>query len=152
MVEGSHPLLKLAAVMDWDRFDKKFSALFRSTRGRPATVKRVIVGTLYFTHTHNLSDEDVVERILESPCWQYFCGSKYFQKTPLCDATILVKWRQKIGEAGLEELLQETRASALKIKVIKPRDLDEMAIDPTVQKKCLLTRAGRCLSVDHTAE
>jgi IS5 family transposase len=135
MVDSSHPLMKLAAVMDWDRFDKKFSAFFTSTRGRPATKTRIIVGTLYLKHTYNLSDEDVVERVRENPYWQYFCGSKYFQKTPLCDATTLVKWRQKIGEAGLEELLQETLASALKIKAIKPRDLDDVTIDTTVQEK-----------------
>ena len=41
----------------------------------------------------------------------------------------------EIGEAGLEELLQETLASALKIKAIKPRDLDDVTIDTTVQKK-----------------
>lgn len=135
LVSLEHPLVKLSDVMDWERFDKKFSPHFNPGRGRPAVSTRVIVGVLYLKHTFNLSDEEVIERIRENVYWQYFCGNRYFETKAVCDSTTLVKWRQRIGELGLEDLLQETLRCALKLKQIKPADLDDVIFDTTVQEK-----------------
>jgi len=65
--------------IDWKRFDVAFDNLFAQEKGRPALPTRLIVGLHYLKHAFNESDESVVARLLENPCWHYFCGFKHFQ-------------------------------------------------------------------------
>jgi hypothetical protein len=58
------------------------------------------------------SDESVVDRLLENPYWQYFCGFEYFQHELSLDPTSLVKWRKRIGPKGMEKLLAVTIETA----------------------------------------
>ena len=94
-----------------------------------------MVGLLYLKHTFNQSDESVIERLKENPYWQYFCGYQFFQTETPCTSTVLVKWRKKMGEEGMEFLLQETLAQAVEAKLLKPKDLENVIVDTTVQEK-----------------
>lgn len=135
MLNENHPLFKLANKINWPGFDQKFGQLFRSKTGKPATPTRVVVGLLYLKHTFDFSDEEVVKRFVENVYWQYFCGFQFFQKSPPCDATVLVKWRKRMKEEGMEFLLQETLAIACEEKLLKPKDLEHVIVDTTVQEK-----------------
>ncbi|RQR43016.1 transposase, partial [Burkholderia sp. Bp9126] len=64
-----------------------------------------MVGLLYLKHAYNLPDEAVCERWAENNYWQYFCGEDYFQPRLPCNPTNLGRFRQALGEAGVEELL-----------------------------------------------
>ncbi len=86
-------------------------------------------------HAFNQSDEQVVERFPENPYWQYFCGFQLFQQQTPCDPTVLVKWRKKMDEEGMELLLQETLAQAFEERLLKPKDLEDVIVDTTVQEK-----------------
>jgi IS5 family transposase len=65
---------------------------------------RIMIALLYLKHAFNESDEGVVERWGETPTWQFFSGQAYFEHHRPCDATTLVKFRQLLGEEGVEEL------------------------------------------------
>ena len=69
-----HPLIQLAALIDWSEIDKTFSGHFVSDRGRPALPPRLVAGLLYLQHTFDCSDELVVNTWVENPYWQYFTG------------------------------------------------------------------------------
>ena len=103
-----HPLFRLADTIDWAVFDKEFGSLYVEKMGRPGLPIRLLVGLHYLKHAYNVSDESVVERFLENPYWQYFCGFEYFQHDFPLDPTTLVKWRRRIGPKGMEKLLQVT--------------------------------------------
>lgn len=135
MVNPNHELVKLTNVMDWRAFDEKFGGFFALEKGRPPIKTRVVVAVFYLKHTYNLSDVDVVARINENLYWQYFCGLEFFSQSSVCDATSLVRWRKRMGESGMEFLLQKTLECALKIKAIKLQDLDDVIVDTTVQEK-----------------
>ena len=47
----------------------------------------------------------------------------------------MTRFRNRIGEAGAEELLKETIAAGLKLKVITPNQLKRVNMDTTVQEK-----------------
>lgn len=47
-----------------------------------------------------------------------------------CDATVLVKWRKRMKEEGMEFLLQETLAIASEAKLLKPKDEPLMRARP----------------------
>jgi IS5 family transposase len=44
MIDMRHELVKLAALIDWDIFGRKWSGFFPSHTGRPATPPRLVAG------------------------------------------------------------------------------------------------------------
>ena len=91
---------------------RQCASSFTSGRGRPATSPRLIAGLLYLQHAFDLSDEQVVWGWVENPYWQVFTGETYLQTEPPIDPSSLTRWRQRLGEAGIEELLAATVAAA----------------------------------------
>jgi transposase, IS5 family len=137
LIDQRHELVKLAALIDWQAFADKWSAQFESTTGRPALPTRLMAALLYLKHVYALSDEEVVERWCENPYWQHFSGQRYFRHELPCDASSLVRWRQRIGEEGCEWLLAHSIEAATRAGVIKRRSLDEVVLDTTVQPKAI---------------
>ncbi|AEQ96607.1 transposase, degenerated [Xanthomonas oryzae pv. oryzicola BLS256] len=79
--------------------------------GRPALPVRLMIGLLYLKHAYDLSDEAVCARWLENPYWQFFNGELMFQTRLPCNPSLLTRWRQRLGEAGMEELLARRRSA-----------------------------------------
>jgi transposase, IS5 family len=132
-----HELCQMAELIDWQNFDNKFSQFFPSTTGNPATRTRLIVGLFYLKQAFNLSDESLIDRWVENPYWQYFCGEQYLQHRFPIDPTSLVKWRKRLKESGSELLLEETIQVGLKTKTIQRNDLKKAIVDTTVQEKAI---------------
>ncbi len=104
-INMSHPLVRLAALMDWDKIERSFAAHFTSWRGRPALSPRLVAGLLYLQHANDASDEAVVATWLENPYWQYFCGETVLQTAathrPLQpDALEKAHWRRRRTNAA----------------------------------------------------
>ena len=107
-----HPIVQLGEQINWQRIEAVCASSFTSGRGRPATSPRLIAGLLYLQHAFDLSDEQVVWGWVENPYWQVFTGETYLQTEPPIDPSSLTRWRQRLGEAGIEELLAATVAAA----------------------------------------
>jgi len=137
LIDHRHELVKLGELIDWQAFADEWSPQFVSTTGRPALPTRLMASLLYLKHVYALSDEDTVQRWSENPYWQHFSGERYFQHELPCDPSSLVRWRQRIGEAGCEWLLAQSIAAATKGRVIKRASLDEVVLDTTVQPKAI---------------
>ena len=108
MLDHGHPLFQLAERIDWNRFDEAFEPLFCQDNGRPAKSVRLMTGLLILKHLRNISDESVVDQWRENPYYQYFCGMTQFSTKPPCASTELVHFRKRIGEKGVELILQES--------------------------------------------
>jgi IS5 family transposase len=65
LIDLRHELVKLAALIDWEVFDREWAGFFPSGKGRPATEPRLVAGLLYLQHAYRLSDEAVVARWVE---------------------------------------------------------------------------------------
>ena len=103
-----HELYLLANVIDWDYFDHEFSELY-SKNGRPSNPIRLMVSLLLLKHIYNLSDEMLVEQQWEmNQYFQYFSGFNVAQWKQPCAASDLVYFRQRIGENGVEKILQHS--------------------------------------------
>lgn len=82
MIDARHALVKLAALIDWEVFEREWAGLFPSGKGRPATEPRLVAGLLYLQHAFRLSDEAVVARRVENPCYRHVTGETFFQHCP----------------------------------------------------------------------
>lgn len=129
-----HPLFILTNKMDWQQINEHFGKLY-SNNGRPGIPTRVLVGLTLLKHTFSLSDEEVVSRFVENPYYQYFCGFQFFEHDKPCDETSLVYWRKRVGVLNLEKLLSETLSTACKMKFLKPKEIQDVIVDTTVQEK-----------------
>jgi len=98
---------------------------------------RLMVGLLYLKHAYNESDESVCERWAQDVYFQFFCGEEYFQPRLPCDPTNLVRFRQALGEAGVEELLAATIAAAVQMKAVTLVEFERVIVDTTVQEKAI---------------
>ena len=132
-----HPLVGLAGLINWERLALLMSESFRSGKGRPASSPRLIAGLLYLQHAFDLSDEEVVWQWVENPYWQVFTGETYLQTEPPIDPSSLTRWRKRIGEAGVEELLAETIEAAKRAGVIKAASVKRVIVDTTVMPKAI---------------
>jgi len=128
-INPKHPLLQLAQSLPWDYFESEFAPLY-SQVGRPAKPIRLMVGLCILKHMEDLSDEILVQRWVQNPYYQSFCGETEFQWSFPCDPTDLVYFRKRIGEQGCEKIL------AVSIMMHGEQALEEeVCIDSTVQEK-----------------
>ena len=162
MIDLRHPLAVLASRMPWQQIEASVSHLFvrkaragvtmpdldlfgeapavvgrKSNAGRPRVPLRIMIALLYLKHAFNESDEGVVDRWGETPTWQFFSGQAYFEHHRPCDATTLVKFRQLLGDEGVEELLAQTVNVAVELQLIQRQALKQVIVDSTVQHKAI---------------
>ena len=129
------PLIILSKQIGWETFEKEFGVHFVGYNGQPPKPIRLMVGLLMLQHMENLSDEAVVERWVQNPYWQYFCGYDYLQwKLPI-DGSSLVRFRKRIGNSGVDKILSSTIQTAKQVKMVKEKDLTRVIADTRVMEK-----------------
>jgi IS5 family transposase len=137
LVDRRHPLVRLAGLIDWERFATAFGPLYRDGVGRPGLPTRLMVGLHLIKHMDRLSDDAVCARFLDSPYVQLFCGESHFQHALPLDRSSMTRWRQRIGAERLELLLAETLAAAQRAGAAEPKHFARVTIDTTVQPKAV---------------
>ncbi len=128
-LDPRQPLKQLAEKLPWAQFEQAFGKYY-SPEGRPAKPVRLMVGLLLLKQLFNQGDETVVAAWVQNPYWQYFCGMNEFQWQVPCDPSDLVYFRQRIGEAGVQCILQAS------VQLHGPAAQEpEVVVDTTVQEK-----------------
>ena len=163
MINMNDPLAVLATRLPWRQLEESVASKFehqnragqilkaqdmfgttaalvgagRSNAGRPKLPIRLMASLLYLKHSFNVSDEELVVRWSENIVWQYFSGMEYYEHRLPCDATQIGRFRRDLGEDGLELLLKATIDTAVAINAVKPKDLERVIVDTTVQEKAI---------------
>ncbi len=137
IIDLRHPLVRLAAKTDWPFLGRRFCAVCSLGPGQPPLPTRLVAGLFILKHMYNLSDEELCERWVENPYFQFFCGEVVFQHECPFDRSSLTRWRQRLGEDELAALLQESLAVAHRTGALEPKDLERVAVDTTVQEKAI---------------
>jgi len=137
IIDVRHPLVLLAARIDWAALDARFAGRFVAERGRPALPVRLMVGLHLLGQIKNLSDEAVCAVWVENPYFQHFCGETFFQHTLPADRSSMSRWRARIKEEDMEAMLSATVAMAASTGAVKPGQLERVTIDTTVATKAV---------------
>ncbi len=122
-------LVRLSKAIPWETFEEAFAEHY-SDLGRPAKPIRLMVGLLLLKQLENLSDEAVVERWVQNPYYQLFCGMDQLQWDLPCDPSDLVYFGKRIGDEGATLILAVTAQMHGK-RAQEP----EIVVDTTVQEK-----------------
>ena len=133
IINLKHALVALADKIDWAWLDEQLADCF-SDEGRPAEPVRFMLGMFMLKHTYALSDEQVWERWVHDPYFQYFTGEEFFRHALAHERSGLSHWRKRIG-GKLDILLQESLRIAHDTGALKKSDLARVTVDTTVQPK-----------------
>ena len=133
-IDNKHELVLLSDKIDWDYFEKEFSALYSKT-GNPGHPIRFMVGCLLLKHLYNLGDETLASTWIMNPYMQYFCGRVFFEHKLPCDPSNFVHFRKRIGESGIEKIFGYSLRMQMPIYRIRPFQENNTTI-PTDAKLC----------------
>jgi IS5 family transposase len=134
MINLRHELVRLAAAINWSRFDEAFGDVY-TDKGRPALPTRLMAGLTILKYMYDLSDPEVTARWVENPYYQHFCGELYFCHEAPFDRSSLTRWRKRLGEDKLTELVKESLATAHRVGALRLGDVKRVTVDTTVQPK-----------------
>ena len=135
IINMRHELVQLAGKVDWDWLDGEIAPLY-SDKGRPGIETRFVIGLLLLKHIFALSDEQVCERWVYDPYFQYFTGEEFFQHAFPHERSDLSHWRKRLGDK-LELLLAESLRIAHETGAVRTKDLKRVTVDTTVQPKAI---------------
>ena len=136
-LDPNHELVRLATKIPWDDLAQEFGRLYVPDLGRPGIPIRLMAGLHLLKHTYGLSDEDVVKGWVENPYWQHFCGEVMFQHHFPIHPSQMTRWRRRIGEKGVEKLLEATITAGKATGTITERSFEKVIVDTTVQPKAV---------------
>jgi IS5 family transposase len=137
IIDLRHELVRMVGGVDWHSLERDLSPYYCLDNGRPGYPVRLMAGLLLLKEAKGLSDEEVCAVWRENPYFQYFCGEEFFQHRLPVEPPSLSIFRSRIGEAGMERLLEETVRLGLKAGIITAKDLQCVTVDTTVQEKAV---------------
>jgi IS5 family transposase len=135
IIDMNHALVLLGQQIDWCFLEERFGAVYEDKPGRPPLPTRLMAGLAILKHMHDLSDEALCARWLESPYFQHLCGEEFFCHALPFDRSSLTRWRQRMGAERLSALVQESLSVATRTGAAKPSDFARLIVDTTVQPK-----------------
>jgi hypothetical protein len=124
----SNRWLRIAELIPWEELEEEYAKHF-SDVGRPGTDAQLAIGLLLLKHMTGLSDEEVVQGVLENPYMQAFCGFEKFVTEEILDPSTLTKMRERLGLEFFKKLERKTYKVLIDRRIIKAKG---MLVDATV--------------------
>jgi transposase, IS5 family len=135
IINLKHELVTLSKTVSWSFIEGKCGEVYADGPGMPPLPTRLMAGLAILKYTFDLSDEELCDRWVENPYFQYFCGEEFFLHELPFDRSSLTRWRQRMGEDRVAALLQESLSVAIRTGAMAPQDTRRVIVDTTVQPK-----------------
>src|SRR6056297_1299846 len=117
-------LYKLRDEINWAVLEKHVLANMKvSGSGRERHSVRLLLGLLLLQAMNNTSDRLAAEELTENIYWQYFCGYEYLEQEVSISESSIRRFRQALGEEGLNAILREIIKVGINIGAVKKKDL-----------------------------
>ena len=88
----------MSKLIPWSEYESEYAENFSLEMGAPAKSFRMALGSLIIQEKLGISDRETVEQIRENPYLQYFIGQKKYRSEAPFDPSMMVHFRQRIGE------------------------------------------------------
>lgn len=96
--------VKLAGIIPWRVFEKKYAEQFPSNMGQPADSLRAALGSQIIKEKYQFSDEMTVDHIAMNPYLQYFIGLPEYRQTAPFDPSMMSRFRQRLSPEMLQDV------------------------------------------------
>lgn len=119
-LDAENRWITLAQLVPWQLAEEIYHGELCEDFGAPIVPARVALGALLIKEQLGLTDRGTVEAIRENPYLQFFIGCDEFTQDRPFDASLMVDFRKRFGEEGIQRIaeaiatasLQKTAASA----------------------------------------
>ena len=106
-LSGENRWVIMAKLVPWAEFEEKYAQNFSENMGAIAKPFRMALGALIIKEKLGISDRETVEQIKENPYLQYFLGMDNYTNAPLFDASLMVYFRERIGQDVVNKINQQ---------------------------------------------
>ena len=137
IINKEHPLVRLSESINWKSLEEKLTEKYSEKMGAPGKEIRLMVGLQYLKYMYNESDEMIVQKFVENPYYQFFCGNEYFEHSLPIDSSSMTRFRKRMGSETIDDLFKETVRSAERSNQLKEKDFEHLNVDTTVQEKAI---------------
>jgi len=103
----------LARLVPWELAEEIYHAELCEDSGQPIVPARVALGALLIKERLGLTDRETVETIQENPYMQFFLGMEEFSQERPFDASLMVDFRKRFGEDGIQRMAEAIALAAL---------------------------------------
>ena len=110
-LDSENRWVKLASIMPWGKIDEYYAQNFKNTGGQEAKSGRLAFAALYIQSRLDITDEETVYQITETPSMQYFCGFEEYTTEKPFDSSLMVHFRKRITAEMMKEISEEAFAS-----------------------------------------
>jgi hypothetical protein len=105
--------VRLAQLVPWALAETIYHDTLCDDFGAPIVPARTALGALLIKERLGLTDRETVEAIRENPYLQFFIGLEEFTQDKPFDASLMVDFRKRFGEAGLKRIAEAIALAAV---------------------------------------
>ncbi len=103
----------LARLVPWELAEAIYHEDLCEDFGQPIVPARVALGALLVKERLGLTDRETVETIAENPYMQFFLGMEEFSQDRPFDASLMVDFRKRFGEDGMQRMAEAIALASL---------------------------------------
>lgn len=105
--------ITLARLVPWELVEEIYHAGLCADFGAPIVPSRMALGALLVKERLGLTDRETVAAIQENPYLQFFLGCEEFTSDRPFDASLMVDFRKRFGEQGMQRIGEAIALAAL---------------------------------------
>ena len=118
--------IALARLMPWELAEEIYHADLCEDSGAPIVSARVALSALIIKERLGLTDRETVEAIRENPYLQFFIGYEEFSQDRPFDASLMVDFRKRFGEEGMQRI-----GEAIALASLQRKEPAAVSVEPT---------------------
>ncbi len=127
--------IALARLVPWELAEKIYHSELCEDFGAPIVPSRTALGALLIKERLGLTDRETVETIQENPYLQFFIGCEEFSQDRPFDASLMVDFRKRFGEEGIQRMGEAIALASLQeTETVSAEPTDDEPKPPTANK------------------
>jgi IS5 family transposase len=111
--------IALARLVPWELAEEIYHQELCEDFGQPIVPARTALGALLIKERLGLADRETVEAIRENPYLQFFIGLEEFTQDRPFDASLMVDFRKRFGEEGIQQMAEAIALASLPETTLK---------------------------------
>lgn len=117
--------IQLARLVPWNLAEEIYHEDLCEDFGAPIVASRTALGALLVKERLGLTDRETVEAIQENPYLQFFVGLEEFTQEKPFDASLMVDFRKRFGEEGIQRIAEAIALASLPEDTADAQDDDQ---------------------------
>jgi len=121
--------IALSQLVPWELAEEVYHEGLCEDFGAPIVPSRTALGALLIKERLGLTDRETVAAIQENPYMQFFIGFEEFTQDRPFDASLMVDFRKRFGEEGIQRMSEAVALAVLQEKKAEEESTETESID-----------------------